>query len=212
MAADPKLILASTSPRRKEILSLLGLPFEVVPPKFEEVLQARRSALQEVYAFSEGKACSVEADFSEGIIIGSDTLIECDGEKIGKPRDRDDAKRILKRLQGRRHLIWTAVTLIDISEPAPQTSVEQVHVQMREISDTEIDRYVATEEPLDKAGAYSLQGIGRQFILRLEGDYLAAVGLPLYPIADFLKKRGIAFPLDVEKLYIEKNFLNWMSF
>ena len=212
MAPPPKIILASTSPRRREILSLLGLPFEVVPPKFEEVFDPGRPPLHEASFLSEAKARSVERDFSEGIVIGSDTLIECEGEKIGKPRDRADARRILKRLQGRRHLIWTAVTLLDVAESSPESSVEEVRVQMREMSGAEIDAYVATEEPLDKAGAYSLQGMGRQFILGLEGDYLAAVGLPLRPIIDFLKKRGVSPPLDVEKLYREKAFLNWKSF
>lgn len=212
MNPSPEIILASTSPRRREILSLLGLPFEVVPPRFEEVFQAHRSALEEVHAFAEGKARSVEANFPRGIVIGSDTLIDCEGEKIGKPRNRSDAKRILKRLRGRRHVVWTAVNLLDVAESVSETAVEQVHVQMREMIDSEIDAYVATKEPLDKAGAYSLQGMGRDFIVGLEGDYLAAVGLPLYPIVNFLKKRELSIPLDLEKLYLEKNFLNWQSF
>lgn len=207
-----EIILASTSPRRKEILSLLGLPFRTVSPDFEEVLSEKRSIVEEVTAFAEGKARSVIKDFPESIVIGSDTLIECQGEKIGKPRDAEDAKRILRRLSGRIHRIWTAVSLIDPRQPLTKTSIETIQVMMRPMGETEVDHYVATGEPLDKAGAYSLQGEGRRFIERLEGDYLSAVGLPLKPIVAFLQEHGISVPLDLNQLYRERNFLNWRSF
>lgn len=207
-----EIILASTSPRRREILSLLGIPFRVVPPDFEEILSERRSIAEEVTTFAEGKARSVVKKFPEGIIIGSDTLIECEGEKVGKPRDLEDAKRILRRLSGRAHRIWTAVSLIDPHQPSPETSVETIRVLMKPIAEAKIDRYVATGEPLDKAGAYSLQGEGRRFIERLEGDYLAAVGLPLKPIVSFLRRHAIAVPLDLEGLYRKRDFLNWSTF
>lgn len=206
------IILASTSPRRKEILSLLGLPFRAVSPDFEEILSEKRLIAEEVTAFAEGKARSVMKEFPESILIGSDTLIECEGEKVGKPRDPEDAKRILRRLNGRSHRIWTAVSLIDPLQPGAETSVETIRIVMRPMDEAEIDRYVATGEPLDKAGAYSLQGDGRRFIERLEGDYLAAVGLPLKPIVAFFRKRGIPVPLDLEQLYRKRNFLNWRTF
>src|SRR3569832_2419246 len=118
MTSPFEIVLASTSIRRKEILSLLGLPFRIVAPRFEEILTDRRSAAEEVAGFAEGKARSVEKELSCSLIVGSDTLIDLEGEKIGKPRDRDDAKRILERLQGRPHRIWTAVALIDASGSA----------------------------------------------------------------------------------------------
>lgn len=207
-----RIVLASTSPRRKEILSLLGLPFRVMAPKFEEILDEKRSMVEEVTAFAEGKARSVIETFPDSILIGSDTLIECEGEKIGKPRDPEDAKRILRRLSGRPHRIWTAVFLIDPLQPPTQMDVETVEVVMRAMAEVEIERYVATGEPLDKAGAYSLQGDGRRFIERLEGDYLAAVGLPLKPIVAFLRKHHVPVPLDLERLYRERRFLNWKTF
>ncbi|MCG3113647.1 MAG: Maf family protein [Candidatus Manganitrophus sp. SB1] len=210
--ARREIILASTSPRRREILSLLGLPFRIVPPDFEEILSERRSIAEEVTAFAEGKAHSVLKEFPEGVIIGSDTLIECEGEKVGKPRDPQDAKRILRRLSGRSHRILTAVSLIDLHQPPTETSVETIRVLMKPIAEAEIDRYVAAGEPLDKAGAYSLQGEGRRFIERLEGDYLAAVGLTLKPIVSFLRRHAIAVPLDLERLYRERDFLNWNTF
>ena len=213
MTSTPiKIVLASTSSRRKEILALLGLPFQTVPPRFEEVLKAGRPASEEARIFAEEKARSVEGDFPNSVVIGSDTLIECEGEKIGKPLDRADAARILRRLRNREHRIWTAVSLIDTRDRSAETAVESVRVRMNHISDAEIEAYASTSEPLDKAGAYSLQEKGRRFILRLEGDYLAAVGFPLRPIVDFLRRRGLSIPLDVDRLYREKNFLNWKSF
>ena len=212
MTFSPEIILASTSPRRKEILSLLGLPFKIVSPRFEENLTEGRSAADEVASFAEGKARSVEKAFPQSILIGSDTLIDCQGEKIGKPRDRKDAKAILGRLQGRPHRIWTAVALIDPMSASARVETVEVKIVMREMRSDEIESYVATEEPLDKAGAYSLQGIGRRFIAKLEGDYLAAVGLPLRPIAGFLNEHGVPVPLDIEQLYKVKSFLNWKSF
>lgn len=206
------IILASTSPRRKEILSLLKLPFRAVPPQFEEILSEKRSIVEEVTTFAEGKALSVREAFPESILIGSDTLIECEGEKVGKPRNPEDAERILRRLSGRSHRIWTAVFLIDLLQGMPETSIETIEVVMKPMNEAEIEHYIATREPLDKAGAYSLQGEGRRFIERLEGDYLAAVGLPLRPIVAFLEKQGIPVPLDVEQLYRERNFLNWRTF
>lgn len=206
------IVLASTSPRRKEILSLLGLPFQSVPPRFEERSDLQRSGKEEVLLFAKEKARSVEKDFSESIIIGSDTLIECGGEKIGKPRDKENAREILKFLRGKKHHIWTAVALLDTADGTSSVEAAQVNVWMEKITDSEIASYISTPEPLDKAGAYSIQGEGRRFIRRLEGDYLAAVGLPLKTIAYFLEERGVPFPLDIEKLYREKSFLNWSAF
>ncbi len=206
------IILASTSPRRKEILSLLQIPFRAVPPKFEEILSEKRSIADEVTAFAEGKALSLREVFPESILIGSDTLIECEGRKIGKPRNPEDAKGILRRLSGRSHRIWTAVFLIDLLQKGSETSIETIEVAMNAMDEAEIERYVATGEPLDKAGAYSLQGEGRRFIARLEGDFLAAVGLPLKPIVSFLQRHEIPVPFDIERLYRERDIFNWRTF
>ncbi|MFY9269663.1 MAG: Maf family protein [Candidatus Manganitrophaceae bacterium] len=206
------IVLVSTSARRREILSLLGLPFQIVAPRFEEILSDERSIREEVSLFAEEKARSVLAEFPQSILIGSDTLIECEGEKIGKPRDPSDARRILRQLGGRRHRIWTAVFLIDSPASLSETVIEKVDVLFKKMEEAEIESYVATGEPLDKAGAYSLQGEGRRWIARLEGDYLAAVGLPLKPIAGFLQRGGIAVPRDINRLYREKAFMNWKTF
>jgi septum formation protein len=207
-----RLILASTSPRRREILALLGLPFEVIPPDFAETLSSQRSIEEEVVEFAFGKAESVARRNAQTIVIGSDTMISLDEAKIGKPRDLSDARAMLCKVAGRTHYIYTSVAIIDGSGGPGLRSLEKVTVLMRDFSDTEVEAYLACGESLDKAGAYSIQGEGRQLIASIEGDYLAAVGLPLKAIADYLKDRGIAVALNVDSLYENKSFLNWQSF
>ena len=211
-----RLILASTSPRRREILSLLGLPFEVIAPPFAEQVTPQLSIAAEVLEFAVGKARSVAERHPDAIVIGSDTMISLDGAKLGKPDGLADARRMLRALSGKTHRIYTAVALIDgTAGGAAERAfdiVEQVSVKMWPFSEKEIEVYLACNESLDKAGAYSMQGRGATLIEAISGDYLAAVGLPLKPIADYLIHRDIAFPLDVDRLYSDKTFLNWRSF
>lgn len=207
-----RLILASTSPRRREILALLGLPFEVIPPSFDELALPNRPVEDEVLAFALGKAESVARDNPESIVIGSDTMILLNTKKIGKPDGIADAKQILSALSGKTHRILTSVAIFDGLGGPGLRIVNDVSVLMRDYSDKEIEHYLSCSESLDKAGAYSIQGEGRALIESIHGDYLTAVGLPLKPIADYLRSRGISFPLNVEKLYSDKSFLNWRSF
>jgi septum formation protein len=204
-----RLILASTSPRRREILALLGLPFEVIPPSFDELALPNRPVEDEVLAFALGKAESVARDNPESIVIGGDTMILLNTKKIGKPNGIADAKQILSDLSGKTHRILTSVAIFDGLGGPGLRIVDVVSVLMRDYSDKEIEHYLSCRESLDKAGAYSIQGEGRALIESIHGDYLAAVGLPLKPIADYLRSRGISFPLNVEKLYSDKSFLNW---
>jgi septum formation protein len=207
-----RLILASTSPRRREILALLGLPFEVIQPDFAETLSSQRGIEEEVIEFAVGKAESVARHNPQAIVIGSDTMISLDKAKIGKPHDLSDARAMLGKLAGRTHRIYTSVAILDGSGGSGLRVLEKVTVRMRDFSDAEVEDYLACGESLDKAGAYSIQGKGRQLIASIEGDYLAAVGLPLKPIADYLNDRGIAVSLNVKSLYENKSFLNWQSF
>ena len=207
-----RLFLASSSPRRREILALLGLPFETIDPDFDETPSAQRPAKDEVLDFALGKAQSVAREKPVSIVIASDTLILLNGIKIGKPEDANDAKRILRALAGKAHRIFTSVALLDATGGPGLRIVEEVSVKMRAFTDTEIERYLSLNESFDKAGAYSIQGEGAALIETIEGDYLAAVGLPLKPIAGYLTSRGISFPLNVEKLYAEKSFRNWRDF
>jgi septum formation protein len=207
-----RLILASTSSRRREILALLGLPFEVIAPEFEEISSSNRAIADEVLDFAVAKARSVVKDHPESMVIGSDTMILINTIKIGKPDGIADAKQILRSLSGKTHWIFTSVAIIDGSYEPGLRIVEKVSVQMRHYSEKEIEHYLSCNESLDKAGAYSIQGEGRALIESIRGDYLAAVGLPLKPIADFLKSRGVSVPLNVDRLYSDKSFLNWQSF
>ena len=207
-----RLILASASPRRREILALLGLPFEVIAPGFDELASSERPVEDEVLDFALGKAASVARDNPNSIVIGSDTMILINAKKIGKPGGMADAKQILRSLAGKTHRIVTGVAIVDGSGGPGLRIVEEVSVRMRDYSEKEIEDYLSCNESLDKAGAYSIQGRGRALIESINGDYLTAVGLPLKPIAAYLKSRGISVSANVEKLYSDKAFLNWQSF
>jgi septum formation protein len=207
-----QLILASTSPRRREIFALLGLPFEVVAPDYVEQVSADRPIEEEVLEFAVGKAASVAINHPESLVVGSDTMILLNETKIGKPGDIEQAKEILRSLSGKLHHIFTSVAIVDGLRGPGLKVVEKVAVQMRRYSGEEIESYLRRKESLDKAGAYSIQGSGRALIESIDGDYLAAVGLPLKPIAEYLMRRGIHVPQDIEKLYADKAFPNWQSF
>jgi len=217
------LVLASTSPRRYQILSLLGLPFLMVPPAYQEVgarravpLPARLPAEEALYQARQKAACLVSR-FPDAVILGSDTLINLDGRLIGKPSSPNGARAILQRLRGRTHDVITAVCLLSgrgTARRAPTVFewVETAHVTMRDFTETELDAYLATGDSLDKAGAYSIQGAGRDLVASLDGDYLAVVGLPLKAVAEGLAKLGCPVVVDVDRLYRERNFLNWRTF
>ena len=206
-----RLILASTSPRRREILSLLGLPFDAIAPEFDETVSAHLSIEDEVVDFAVGKARSVAIHHPDAIVIGSDTMIFLDGAKIGKPLDLADAKRILRLLSGRTHLIYTSVAIIDGGGDGLQMTAK-VSVNMRPYDDNAINRYLACDESMDKAGAYSIQGRGSKLIAAIDGDFLAAVGMPLRPIAAYLRRRNVELPIDIDDLHAKKDFLNWRQF
>ena len=207
-----RLILASSSPRRREILALLGIPFEVSEPEFEESISPHRPIEDEVIGFAVGKAQSVTKRHPNSVIIGSDTMIAVAGQKIGKPADRADAARMLRLLSGKTHQILTSVAILDGTGGPGLRVVENVWVDMLPYTEREVQRYLKCNESLDKAGAYSIQGEGRKLIGAIHGDYLAAVGMPLRPIADYLKTQGTAFPCDVDRIYRDRSFLNWRSF
>ena len=204
-----RIILASTSPRRRDILAFLGLPFEVRHPDFRETPREDLTPEAEALELALGKARSVAASEADALVVGGDTLIALGDEKIGKPRDPDDAASILRRLSGRTHHILTGVALIDSATGRELTHLERVEVLMRRSTDAEIVDYVARGESMDKAGAYSIQGEGHRLIESLRGDYLAAVGLPLRPIGQCLQSLGAVVPTDVERLYGEKSAWTW---
>ena len=207
-----RIVLASTSPRRREILALLGVPFEVRQPVFQETTHEELSPEAEALELALGKARSIATIEPDTLVLGADTLIALDDEKIGKPKAPDDATSILQRLSGRQHRILTGVALIHHANAQVFTHVERVEVRMRRSTHVELARYVARGESMDKAGAYAIQREGYRLSESLRGDYLAAVGLPLRPLTEWLQSFGTEIPVDVENLYRKRSLWTWAQF
>jgi septum formation protein len=208
----PVLLLASTSPRRKELLALLQLSFEVVEPDFQERILADVPPEVQAWTFALGKAQSCARRDAESLVLGSDTLIAVGEAILGKAADRAEAAAMLRRLRGRDHRIYTAVALCCAARRVQEVAVDTVRVWMRPFSDADLEGYLATGEWRGRAGAYSIQGRGGELIERTEGDFTAAVGLPLRLTASLLKKHGVNLPVDVEQLYRTKPYPNWSAF
>lgn len=207
-----RLILASTSPRRRELLALLQIPFETAAPAFEETHRPSLQPEQLVSLFAEGKARSCAGRFPDALILGSDTVITLDRTLLGKPKDADDARAILWRLRGREHRVLTAVSLLGAGDGVRETGLERVRVWMRAFTSAEMEQYIASGEYRDKAGAYAIQGRGRTLVERIEGDFTATVGLPLKRVVQMLTKSGCHIPVDIERLYRERPYPNWADF
>lgn len=206
------LILASTSPRRRELLALLGIPFDVQSPPFEERLMADRRAIDQVQSFAQGKARSVARQESDAIVLGSDTLIELDDDVLGKPADPTEARVMLRRLAGRDHYVCTAVSLVCSSRSIDVIALSTSVVRMKPFDERVHERYLATGESLGKAGAYSIQGEGGDLVDSIDGDFSTVVGLPLRLVAQLLTQAGVKVPVDLDELYAGKPYANWARF
>ena len=189
------LILASASPRRLALLREAGFPEPIVRPALApEPRLAGLAPGEMVTALALAKARDAAARSPEpgAVVLGADTVVALDGEILGKPRDAEEAGDMLRRLSGRRHAVYTGLALLHAGRELVRREVTRVY--FRELSQWEIDAYVSTGEPLDKAGAYGIQGRAGVFVRRLEGDYFSVVGLPLCTFSEMLKE------LDVELL------------
>lgn len=206
------LILASTSPRRRELLSLLGIPFDVQGPLFEERLEVGRTASEQVQDFARGKARSVAQHKPEAVVLGSDTVIELDHEVLGKPADLAEARAMLRRLAGRDHRVLTSVALVCSARAIDLVALSAAVVRMKPYDERVHEGYLATGESLGKAGAYSIQGAGGDLIESIDGDFLTVVGLPLRLVARLLAQAGMSLPVDLETLYAIKPYPNWIRF
>lgn len=207
-----RLILASSSPRRRELLALLQVPFESVTPSFRECPEARRPPSERAAAYATGKARSCAAGAPEALVLGCDTLIAFDDRVLGKPNDPAEAQAMLWALRGREHRVHTAVVVLRHADDRFASGVETVRVWMRAFSRAELDRYVAGGECMGKAGAYAIQGAGGRLVERIEGDFTATVGLPLELTAALLQQCGLTIPVDVHALYRAKPYPNWAVF
>ncbi len=172
-----RFVVASASPRRKEILKNAGFEFEVIPSDANEGLEPGISAKQAVLELAKRKAFSVLPSVQGAVVLGCDTVVTVDGEILGKPADKADAFRILKMLSGRRHAVCTGVCITDGEKT--EAFVSSTEVEFYDLSDETIESYIATGEPADKAGAYGIQGFGNVLVKKIDGDYSTVVGLPL---------------------------------
>jgi septum formation protein len=206
------IILASTSPRRRELLALLGISFDIKSPPFEERLVADRLAIEQVQLFARGKAQSVARQESESIVLGSDTVIELDHDVIGKPVDLTDARAMLRRLAGHDHRVHTAVALACSARAIDTVALSTTVVRMKPFDELAHERYLAIGESLGKAGAYSIQGAGGDLIDSIDGDFPTVVGLPLRLVAQLLMQIGVSVPVDLDELYALKPYTNWARF
>ena len=206
------VILASTSPRRRELLALLGIAFEIIPPVAEEIPSPGLSPREQAKQFALDKALSIARRHPDDLVLGSDTVIEIDGTLVGKPQDLDDAESMLRQLRGRSHQVHTGIALIYEAAYVTIVHVETALVRMTPFTDQELRRYLETGESLGKAGAYSIQGEAARFIEKIEGDYPTIVGLPLRQTADLLEQQGVVLPTPVEELYRLKPYANWEAF
>ncbi|MEQ1794501.1 MAG: Maf family protein [Nitrospira sp.] len=207
-----QLILASTSPRRRELLALLGIPFEIVAPDFEEQPLPELTPRQQVERFAGEKARSIAITRPDSLVLGSDTVIELDGQMLGKPVDLADARTMLTRLAGRQHFVHTAVALCRQAPRYKAAALVTAAVKMKIRDASVIEQYLATHEPMGKAGAYSIQGAGGELIESISGDFLGIVGLPLRAVATLLAGAGVPIPIDVDALYQDKPYPNWSRF
>jgi septum formation protein len=184
------LILASASPRRQQLLRNAAIPFEVQPADIDETPLAGESPRDCAERLAREKAITVSRKRPKAYILGADTIVVIGENILGKPRDAADAARMLRLLSGRTHEVITGVCLVDSVAGDAEQASETTRVTVREISDDEIRDYVATGEPMDKAGAYAIQGIASRWIPSIEGDYSNVVGLPVALVWSMLKKRG----------------------
>jgi septum formation protein len=192
MLAQPKLILASASPRRQELLREAGIQFEVFPAHIPEDQKPGEEAVDYAMRLAEEKARTVAVRFPQHFVLGADTIVVLNGEVLGKPVDRQDAARILRKLSGHAHLVTTAVSLVRPGHVSTRTCTSKVF--FRRLEEGEIQQYIAGEEPMDKAGAYAIQGGAAPWVVRLEGDYSNVVGLPVSLVTEMLRASGFSRP------------------
>ena len=186
-----RIVLASSSPRRRELLTLIGIAHTVLPADIDETPFAGEAPRPHAERLARGKASVVAAREPNAVIIAADTIVVVDGDILGKPRDEAEAAAMLRRLSARQHLVLTAVAVA--RDGVVVSDVEAVDVTFRALSDADITRYIATREPMDKAGAYGIQGFGATIVTRIDGDYFAVMGLALGLMVRLMARAGVEY-------------------
>ncbi len=190
-ASTPRVVLASSSPRRRELLSLVGIRHEVDPADIDESYLPGERPAAHAERLAREKAAVVASRAPDAVTIGADTIVVVDGDVLGKPRDEAHAAEMLRRLSGRKHTVITAVSAVWRGRTA--SAVEEVGVTFRALTADEIDAYIATREPMDKAGAYGIQGFGATIVERVDGDYFAVMGLAVNRMVRLLEGLGLRY-------------------
>ncbi|MBS4202753.1 Maf family protein [Lederbergia citrea] len=186
------LVLASASPRRKELLQKLNIPFSTFSPRADESFSPNLSPNEIVTMLALRKANMASAQFPESIVIGSDTIVVNNDKVLGKPANRQEAKQMLEQLSGQTHSVYTGVAVV--YGKISKTFYEKTDVEFWELSDADIERYLDSGEPFDKAGAYGIQGLGALHVKSIKGDYYAVVGLPISRLSRTLSSMGLGSP------------------
>jgi septum formation protein len=181
-------VLASQSPRRAELIGRLGLRFDTVPADIDESYLHGETPPQHAERLSRGKAQAIAAGRPEALVVGSDTIVVVDGDVLGKPRDPEHAVEMLLRLSGREHEVITGVAVAHGTRV--ESAIERVRVRFRALDRASWEEYAATGEPMDKAGAYGIQGFGSAVVERIDGDYFAVMGLPVVRMLALLERFG----------------------
>jgi septum formation protein len=186
-----RVVLASASPRRRDLLDLIGIAHEVHPANIDETMRPREAPRRYAERLAREKASAIATRDPDLITIGADTVVVIDRKVLGKPADADDAARMLRMLSGREHTVITAVAVSRGRKL--RSAIEEVRVKFRGLRDDEIDAYIAMGEPMDKAGAYGIQGYGATIVERIEGDYFAVMGLPLVRLVGLMRDVGVRY-------------------
>ena len=189
--ADLKVVLASGSPRRHHLLKLIGVDHEVIPADLDESRLPGEKPDSHAERLARAKSAAIAADRAESLVIGADTIVVVDQHILGKPRDVADAARMLRMLSNRSHIVMTAVAVTLGGRTI--SLVEKVTVSFRDLTEDEIARYIATGEPMDKAGAYGIQGYGATIVDRVNGDYFAVMGLAVNRLVRLLRDVGLGY-------------------
>jgi len=186
-----KIILASASPRRKQLLKQIGLRFKVEPSNYEENIRSALEPHELAQKISLQKAEVVASKHKDAIVIAADTFIVFGGQILGKPGTEKEARKMLKMISGKSHSVITGLSIIDTGKNKKLSKSVETKIHMRKLTPAEINAYVESKEPLDKAGAYAIQGLGAVFVEKIEGDYFNVIGLPLSALTEALKEFGI---------------------
>lgn len=186
------IVLASASPRRAELLNQIGLTFQVIPSRVSEEVDLDLAPPEMVMTLAFRKADDVARTISTGLVIGADTLVVVSNQILGKPSGLEEAREMLSRLSGNEHSVFTGISVLSVPDGRVLTDYVETKVRFRRLKQKEIDFYVASKEPLDKAGAYGIQGLGAILVEKINGCYSNVVGLPLSKLVMFLQEMGIS--------------------